>query len=408
MKRILMSNKTTDILIVGAGLAGLSATALFTKAGFSCICIDPNKPPSNPNNCADKRSTAFLFKSIELFKKADLWQYLEKYSEPIKIMRITNLDSATGKKTSSADFQPGLADLSEFGFNIPNSVAKFQITKNILATKKASLIFGEKVVNLCSRSEESIAILSNGSKITAKLIIAADGKNSRIRKIANIKTKSWTHDQKAIAFSIIHENAHNGISTEFYKAGGPCTLVPLRKSDNGEHQSAVVWMDNASKIDTLLSLSREDLSQELLKRTNFSLFSCSVNSEIDTYPIVSSFATELISSRLALIAEAAHSLPPIGAQGLNTSFEDISELYRQIIKFSSQKKDIGSEELLKAYQRNRLPKILATIAGVELLNRTSKSKMQTVSNFRGKMINFLSDNLIAKKLAMQIGLNKFR
>ena len=402
-----MINKEWDIIVVGGGIAGLTTMSLLSKLGFKVLCVEPLRPPAQSKlQTSDLRSTAYLVNAVNLLKEAGLWQNLKEHAEELKIMRICDagVPSETIRETSFSSKEVGLP---YFGYNIPNWFAKKSILSSINSFNASKIMFGVKAVGLINRIDEAILKLSNGKMLSAKLIIGADGKDSDIRFLSNINLKKWDNFQDAIACMVTHENDHEGTSIEILETGGPCTLVPLKSLSDGKFRSAVVWMETRTQAKRLMHLNEKDFSNKLSERTKFLLGKCKLDTKRTIYPITSQIADKFYEGRVALIAEAAHVMPPIGAQGLNTSFEDISMLVKLLKKAIATNSDIGAPSLLREYGSIRRRITKSKMIGINLLNNTSKSNSLLTKRLRKLGLGLINRNTILKTSLMKAGLGKF-
>ena len=225
---------------------------------------------------------------------------------------------------------------------------------------------GVRCAHITSRTGAVHIRLSDGQQITAKLLIGADGRGSLVRQHFGIGLTQRDFRQQALTFAVGHPVPHQNISTEVHDTGGPFTLVPLPDVD-GKPASAVVWMDDSAKAGARLRLTPEAFAAEATARCDHALGPLKLISPRTAWPIVSQLAHRFYAERTALIAEAAHVMPPVGAQGLNTSIKDISTL-RDTLAGAV---DIGDEGLLRTYHRARHGDVKLRMAGVDFLNRTS-------------------------------------
>ena len=400
-----MNREVYDVVIIGGGIAGLTASAMFSKLGLDTLCVEPVEPPNDPDQInTDLRTTAFLWNSIEVLKNAEAWNSLKEHAEPLKGMRIIDSGGKNNQIRSAICFDATEINKPFFGCNIPNWITKKTLSSIIQERKNSKIIFGAKVKMILNRPNDSNLLLSNNQKISAKLVIGADGRDSFVRNNAGIKVKKWSNGQRAIVFNVKHEKPHLNISTEIHKSGGPCTLIPLTNEFDGSFRSAVVWMEKNRKIDNLLKLGVDDFSAEVTSRTNYINGDCKLISERFSYPIVNQVAERFYGFRMALIAEAAHVMPPIGAQGLNTSFEDIAKLAELLAKNMENNVDIGCESMLRNFNRQRLAKTKSKILGIDILNKTSASDIQLIKDIRNLGLGFIDKSPRIRKILMQAGL----
>ena len=399
-----MERIKTDILVAGGGVAGLSATAAFAAAGFDTICVDPVPPVTDENaEGADLRSTAFLLPSVELLKQSGLWQRLEEYAAPLRIMRIIDSGGEDHGIREQANFDAHDIDREAFGYNLPNWLLRREMVAHVAALPTARLESPVKVDRITPRTNEVLVQLSDGRQVEAKMIVAADGRNSLIREQLGIEVKKWRYGQKALVFNVRCELPHENVSTEIHRSGGPFTLVPL-PDQNGVHNCAVVWMETGPNADNLLKMSEDDFNTVLNLRACGVLGKLELASKRILWPIIAQRAAHLYGPRTALLAEAAHVIPPIGAQGLNMSLADLSALVRLTTSARDAGKDFAAPEILREYHRTRWPDMAARIKGVDVLNRAAMAKNQNLRNLRRAGLKTLYGLGPLRKAAMKAGL----
>lgn len=375
-----MERTRTDILIAGGGIAGLTAAASFAAEGFSVICVDPGPLPSKATG-TDLRSTAFLMPSVELLKQAGLWRGLDPHATPLRIMRIIDAGGAENTIREITDFDATEVGQDVFGFNLPNTVLRAELAESIKRMPEATLKHSTRLTRLTPRLNTIIAALSDGTAIEARLLIAADGRDSFVREAHGIKARRWGYGQKALVFTVRHVDPHDNISTEIHRSGGPFTLVPLPDHD-GTHHSAVVWMETGPKAAELNALPLQEFTDEVNARSLNVLGRLSMASERAVWPIISQVSERFDGPRTALIAEAAHVVPPIGAQGLNTSLGDIAALRDLVCAARDKGKDIGDRTVLDRYSKKRHAIVQTRSAGIDILNRASMSDVAMVKELR--------------------------
>jgi len=363
-----------EILIAGGGVAGLAAACTFAAAGFETLCVDP----SPPANSQDLRSTAFLLPSVDLLTESGLWDTLLPYAAPLSIMRILDAGGAAGVVREQADFLAADIGLPAFGYNLPNSVLREKMLEFLAKLPNFQLLAPESVGRLTPRSTGALVQLRGGNQVSAKLVIAADGRTSPLREQLGIPTKTWRYGQKAIVFNTAHTEPHQNISTEIHRSGGPFTLVPL----TDPHKSAVVWMERGPRAAELFAMDDTHFNEALVERACGTLGAIEITGKRALWPIIAQRAARLNGPRTALLAEAAHVIPPIGAQGLNMSLADLKHLKTLVIEARDLGQDIGTPDLLQKYHRARWPDMAARIKGVDLLNRASMAGSPMLKDLR--------------------------
>jgi 2-octaprenyl-6-methoxyphenol hydroxylase len=396
-----MSMQTCDILISGGGIAGLSAAAAFGTAGFSVICVDPTPPITDREATgADMRSTAMLQPARDMLMAAGIWDHLAPHAAPLQIMRIVDAGGEKPEARIVKDFNA--ADISDlpFGWNFPNYVLRREMLARLDALPNVDFRPGAGTTSLFTRSQMATVTLSDGTKVQTKLVIAADGRNSPMRQAAGIDVTTKRYGQKALAFAVTHPIPHENVSTEIHRTGGPFTLVPL-PDFNGLPCSAVVWMDDGAKSKARMDLDTTSFEEEMSVRSCHHFGPLTLASKRSIWPIISQTASALSGQRIALIAEAAHVVPPIGAQGLNMSLHDMGAL----LELATARPDgLGDAEMLMAYEKARMGDIKLRVRGIDLLNRASQASSPALRDARALGLSALYNLGPVRKTLMQMGL----
>lgn len=387
-----------DILISGGGLAGLIAACAFGAEGFSVLCVDPAPPVTEEGAAgADLRSTAFLMPSVALFERIGLWEHLAPHATALQVMRIVDAGGAIATPRLTRDFDAAEIGDQPFGWNLPNWLMRRELMARIKALPSVRVIHGTGTASVLPRSEGAVVTLTDGRRLRTRLLIGADGRDSAVRRALGIGVRTWRYGQKALAFAVTHDQPHHNVSTEVHRAGGPFTLVPLPDRD-GRPGSAVVWMDDAAAIDALTALSAHAFEAALNDRSAGVLGNLRPATRLTAWPIISQIAHRFTGPRTALIAEAAHVLPPIGAQGLNMSLADLSAL----LDLSCA--DPGSAASLARYDRSRRPEAMARILGIDALNRASQLRLRPLRDLRAAALGGLYAVTPVRRLMMRAGL----
>jgi len=392
----------TDILISGGGIAGLTAACALGAAGFHVICTDPTPPVTGESDAgADIRTTAFLQPARRLLEQSGLWERLAPHAAALRIMRIIDAGGATAIARDVHDFDAADITDAPFGWNLPNWLLRREMLDRIGELANVTFLPGIATGDVTTRETEARIRLGDGRMVSCRLLLAADGRNSPVRRQAGIGVKTWRYGQKALAFSVTHPLPHNNVSTEIHRSGGPFTLVPLPDLDDGRHRSAVVWMERGPRAQALATLPVAAFEQALDERSTLLLGPLKLLGRRALWPIISQIATRLDAQRIALMAEAAHVVPPIGAQGLNMSLADL----RVLLDLASENPAaLGSAAMLRRYGRARWPQIRARVTGIDLLNRASMAEKPLLRDLRRAGLKTLHDVAPLRKTLMKVGL----
>ena len=392
-----MERITTDILIVGGGVAGLTAAAAFGTAGYSVVLVDPAPPvTSAEEKGADLRTTAFLQPARAFLERAGLWGRLEPHATALQVMRIVD---AAGEDPVTADFDASDISDQPFGWNLPNWLLRREMVVRLGELPSVTFLAGVGFADMVPRTAHTLARLTDGHNIQAKLVIGADGRASSVRQAAGIGVKTTRYGQKALTFAVTHDAPHNNVSTEVHKAGGPFTLVPLPDQD-GKPCSAVVWMDTGAATLDRASLSPEDFNAAATERSAGVYGPLTLAAKRSIWPIISQLADTMSGPRTALVAEAAHVMPPIGAQGLNMSLGDLAAL----LDLAMESDDPGAVAVLDAYTAQRHAHVRLRVNGIDALNKASIAGNPMVQALRAHGIKALYGAAPIRRKLMELGL----
>ena len=340
------------VIVAGAGPAGLAAAALLAKEGIATALVAPAA-------AEDPRTVALMQPSIQLLRYLDIWPGdLEAQTAPLQKLRIID-DTGSLLVAPNLEFESQELNLEAFGWNIPLSLLLPALRKR---AEDLGVAFIEATATDARSSGDAIHItLSNASEISASLCLAADGANSVMRKAVGISTDTWSYDQMAIATSFAHSMGHDNASTEYHKSSGPFTTVPLP-----ENRSSLVWMERPSRAEALMAMSDGELAAEIQIETHGELGLISNLGPRKSFPMKGLTARQFAKDRVILIGEAAHVVPPIGAQGLNMSLRDAA-LAADLVLAS---KDAGSDSLMAEYNAQRRAEVLPRQQLIDLMNKS--------------------------------------
>ncbi len=396
-----MTEQSVDIVVSGGGVAGLTAAALFGQAGFSVICVDPAPPVTERDTKgADLRSTAFLQPARDLLEQAGIWARLEPYELALQVMRIVDAGGEVAEPRVIKEFDASDISDKPFGWNLPNWLLRREMVAHLQGLDNVDFRPGVGTSSVFTREAEAKVSLSDGTRVRCRLVIAADGRNSPVRQGAGVEVKTTRYGQKALAFAVTHPIPHENVSTEIHRSGGPFTLVPLPDYE-GRPSSAIVWMEEGPEAVRLSKLPVAEFEAAMNARSCLLFGPLTLASRRTVWPIISQLAEEMSAERIALVAEAAHVVPPIGAQGLNMSLGDMRVLL-ELAQANPER--LGDRAMLEAYGRKRHTEIKARVAGIDLLNRASMMKSQPLRDARAMGLNAIYSLAPVRKTLMQLGL----
>jgi len=393
-----MDTTQTEILISGGGVAGLAAAVAFGASGFNVIVFDPAPPVTDAaQDGADLRTTAFLQPAQRFLDRAGMWDALAPEATALEIMRIVD---AAKEPATQRDFVADDISDAPFGWNLPNWLLRRVMVDRIAAMPNVSLRTGTGFASMVARLDRALVRLSDGTQVAAKLVIGADGRNSAVRQANNIDVATTRYGQKAITFAVTHPEPHGGISTEVHRDGGPFTLVPLPDHE-GQPCSSVVWMDTGPNIAALAALDDDAFTAAANHRSAGVNGPLTLVGKRSVWPIISQIADCITAPRTALVAEAAHVMPPIGAQGLNMSLADMASLLDLAVE---NRDTLGEPAMLAAYQKARHSDMRLRVTGIDALNRTSMAASPLIHDLRALGVKALHDAAPIRRRLMKMGL----
>ncbi len=398
-----MDRQSVDIFISGGGVAGLTAAAAFGAAGFTVLCADPTPPVtegSDPD--ADLRTTAFLQPARTLLEEAGIWPRLAADATPLQVMRIVDASGVEGSVIAQRDFDASDVGDAPFGWNLRNWMLRREILARLDELPNVTFRSGVGFRAMVARDSHAIVTLTDRTQVETALVIGADGRDSPVRHAAGIAARTKRYGQKALTFAVTHANPHDNVSTEIHREGGPFTLVPL-PDHNGSPCSAVVWMVDGAEAHRLRDLNDAEFSAEATVRSADLYGDLTLATRRQVWPIITRTATRLDGPRTALMAEAAHVMPPIGAQGLNTSLADLRSLLDLAI---THRNTLGSREMLSAYNRARHSDIALRSRGISLLNQTSQIGNPMLQKMRAEGVKLIHDIKPLRTTLMRMGLGQ--
>jgi len=390
-----------DIFISGGGIAGLVTAAAFGHAGFSVLLADPSPPAQTETDPdADLRSTAFLQPARALFQEIDLWQVLEPHAVPLDVLRVVDTTGWPPEITEVRSFSPTDLGTETFGWNLPNWLTRSAVLGFVEKQPNIELALGTGFKSMLTRTTGAIVTLSDNRRVTARLVIGADGRTSPVREAAAIDVKTARYGQKVLAFSATHPLPHGNVSTEIYNQGGAFTTVPL-PDHAGQPASAIVWMNDGATAQRLAALDETAFNAEMTTRAAGLLGPMSRIGGLRMFPVITQRATHITAERTALVAEAAHALPPIGAQGLNTSLHDVAALYDLA---RADPAALGTADQLAQYAKARERDIALRARAIDLFNRVCKSGDPTLQALRRAGLKAAHDIRPLRQSVMRAGL----
>jgi 2-octaprenyl-6-methoxyphenol hydroxylase len=385
-----------DVAVVGAGPAGLAAALALAHVGADVALIGP-APPKTSARSLETRTAALLTSSVDLLKALNLWQTLAPHAASLTAIRIIDA-SRSLFRAPDIEFKASELGLPAFGYNIANTV----LAEALYARAQAVLpaVIATNVTGIALDGNKAVLTLSEGAKLSARLVAGADGRRSICRRSAGIDVTERRYDQAAIATSFRHTLPHGNVSTELHTEEGSVTTVPLPDP----HASSLIWVGPLPEIMGLMQRDDEGFADALSERLSGLLGAVSDVGTRAEFPVAGLTANRLAAKRTVLLGEAAHILPPIGAQGLNLGFRDAAALADCIADALREARDPGGEDVLDAYARARRLDVMTRTLGVDLLSRSLLTSLPPLQAARGIVLHGLKALPPLRRAVMRLGL----
>jgi 2-octaprenyl-6-methoxyphenol hydroxylase len=389
-----------DIIISGAGVAGLALSALLARAGLTVALIDADPPPPNAEEYKPSGKTAALLTgSLNILRQAGIAPDLESHGTPLRTMRIMD-DSREGQPLVSVEFHAADIGKEAFGLNVPNNILRRALYEKVRQTPNIRHYTGMRLATAAFHTGFVEAKLEDGQVLKGSVLVGADGRNSSVRSLAGIEAKTRDYGQTAITCLLSHTKPHNNISTEFHRPGGPFTFVPM-----AGNRCSLVWVEKTEDAKTFLSMKKQAFVQAVQDRSAGILGEISLESSPESWPLIMLSAENVIAPRCALTAEAVHVMSPIGAQGLNLSLRDVAALAETLVDAARLGEDIGSDSVLTRYARRRNLDIKTRVGGIDGLNRLVANDVAAIKDLRRAGLKGLESIPALKSFVMAQGLS---
>ena len=353
-----MTERHYDAIIIGGGMVGMSLAVALAREGLRVAVIEKTALPAQLEPTFDGRVSAIALGSKNVLDNIGVWKGMRAEAQPIFDIRVSD-----GSAPFFLHYCHREIGNEPFGYIIENRHIRHAL-HNTARSQPNIRLYENAAMFGYAADEEGCEVRLNDQALRCALLIAADGKQSPVRKLAGIYALEWGYEQTAIVCTIEHEKPHEGLAQERFLPAGPFAVLPMTGN-----RSSLVWVEPNDRVSVYLELSDNEFAQEITERVGDYLGAITASGKRFSYPLSLMHAKSYIGKRLALIGDAAHAIHPIAGQGVNLGFRDVAVLAELIGERFRLGNDIGAPDMLEHYQRWRRFDNTTMLAVTDGLNR---------------------------------------
>lgn len=385
------------IAVLGGGpvgsIAALSLSKVLGAVGRVLFCSGRRLPAD------DGRAAAIVGKSTAILEGLGVGSALGSAGSPLAGVRIIDI-SGRLVRTPDMVFQANELGQESFGYSVTNR-AIVTVLQDALSRCANVTMVGEDVEAMTRTDQGFTLTMDSGAVHRVGFLVGADGQKSAVRGLGEISVRTWSYDQTALTFLLGHRRDHHDISTELHTAEGPFTFVP-----SGPNRSTVVWMMRPERAKARMAMDATTFAREAERESRAVLGRLTLEGDRGAYPMRGLLAGRFSAPGIALVGEAGHAFPPIGAQGLNLGIRDAATLGEAMGKAVKAGRELGEPQLLAEWERGRQRDTGLRTATVDLFNRSLLSAFPPVAAMRGLGLHALNALPPLRRAVMRAGMGQ--
>jgi len=335
--------KQYDVLIVGGGMVGATVACALGNSSLSVALIEQSPPQEfSPEQAHDMRVSALSIASQKILQTIGAWDaIIDMRSCPFKRMRVWETAGDTEFNSTSIDYD-------ELGYIVENRVTQLALLERVKDFSNVTLLCPSKIKNLQYQAGNTVVELEDGTQLSAKVTVGADGGQSKLRQVTNIGVTSWDYQQHAMVINVETDYEQQDITWQRFVATGPQAFLPL-SGKNG----SIVWYNTPESVKRLKALSPEALIDEMTATFPDCLGKITKILGVASFPLKRQHAQAYVKQGIALVGDAAHMINPLAGQGVNIGLLDAACLAEVLLDAERADKDIADITVLKRYERLR-------------------------------------------------------
>ena len=356
-----MQMQNVDVVIVGGGMVGLGLAAALKGSALKVAVVEGQLPETALDEAPDNRVSALSLASQRILQQVGAWRGIEaRRLQPYGQMEVWEQDSFGRIAFDAASLRP-----PELGHIVENRVIQLALLEAILDGDNIQLLSPARASSLQSGEAGSLLLLEDGRALSAKLVVAADGAHSWVRRQADIPLTSWDYGHHALVATVRCAEPHEAVARQIFTPEGPLAFLPLWQPD----LCSIVWSVPAARAEALCQCDEEQFNRQLTTAFDGRLGLCKVEGARSAIPLTARYARDFARERLVLVGDAAHTIHPLAGQGVNLGLLDAAALAEQILRNQAAGKDIGRLANLRGYERWRKSEAASMLAAMEGLKR---------------------------------------
>ncbi|MER8365214.1 ubiquinone biosynthesis hydroxylase [Mesorhizobium sp. M1378] len=361
------SKNSLDVLVAGAGYIGLAAAVSLKQARPSLAVAVVDAAPAGVWQ-KDGRASAIAAAACRMLDQLGVWNEIAPEAQAITEMIVTDSRTTDPVRPVFLTFDGEVAPGEPFAHMVANKDLNGALRRR--AEQLGIGIIEGVAVSAFDINGAGITVhLADGATLKARLLVAADGVNSKLRDMAGIKTVKWEYGQSGIVCTVAHERPHNGRAEEHFLPAGPFATLPLKPGKDGTNRSSIVWVERSQDAEKLVAGDTLVLEYELEHRFGLKLGEIHIADKPRAWPLGLTIARAFVAPRIALAGDAAHGIHPIAGQGLNLGFKDVAALAEVVVEADRLGQDIGALDVLERYQQWRRFDTVQMGITTDVLNR---------------------------------------
>lgn len=391
-----MQERHFDIVISGASFAGLALARGLSSAFDGAIRIALVDRAAGPPPGTDTRAFAIWAGARNVLDALGVWSALEAVAEPMTAIEITDSSLDDGLRPALLTYPAVTADGAIAGYIVPSAALHAALYEALASAGNVSWIAPAEVIGFSATPTSADIALADGQRVLAHLVVAAEGRTSRLRDAAAIKTIGWSYAQRGIVANVQFSEPHYGIAIQHFLPGGPFAILPMR-----DNRACITWSAADEEAQRVLALDGEGFLAELDKRIGGRFGDITLIDPPQSWPLDLKIARRFIAPRFALIGDAAHGVHPIAGNGVNLALRDVAALVECLADGARIGLDLGDASALERYERWRRFDTTMSAAAYDGLNRLFAPDNVLLRAARGAGLGLIDRLSVLKNLIIE-------